>query len=223
MPASDLTIPESILLLALHDDTGEKRGTFLNYALAGAALTDLLLRGRLSESGKKLEIASKAPTGDAFLDGCLTAMEAKGPGEDAKTYIQHIGGKNDLLTPLYEGLVARGILDEQTVKVLWVFNQTVWPEKNPAPERALEARLRLAITGSGPVDAHDAAIIALAQHVDILKHNFDRDDLKRNKDRIRKIAEGGLIPASATKETIAAMTAAVTIAAVMPAIIVTTT
>lgn len=223
MPASDLSIPESILLLALHDDSGEKRGSFLEYALAGAGLTDLLLRNQLEERGKKLEIINNAPTGDAFLDGCLAAMEAKGSGKDAKTYIHHIGGKKELLAPLYEGLVKRGVLDEQTVKVLWVFNQTVWPEKNPAPERALEARLRLAITGSGAVDARDGAIIAIAHHTDILKYNFDRDTLQRFKDRIKRIVDGELMPANATKEAIQAMMAVVVMAAVMPAIIVTTT
>lgn len=220
--AAQLSIPESILLLALHDEKGEKRGTFLEYALAGAALTELVLQSRLTEQGKKLEIASTAPTGDAFLDGCLAAVVAKGSGKDAKTYVQHIGSKRDLLAPLYEGLVARGILDEQTVKVLWVFDHTVWPEKNPAPERELEARLRLAIVGAGPVDPRDSAIIAIAQHVDILKHNFDRDLLKQHGERIKKIIEGELLPANATRETITAMTTAVMIAAIVPVIVAST-
>lgn len=223
MANTDLTIPESILLLALHDDSGEKRGTFLEYALAGAALTELVLQNRLKESGKKLEIASAAPVGDPFIDTCLAAVEVTGPGKEAKAYIQHIGGKKDLFEPLYDGLVRRGILDEQTSKIFWVFNHTKWPERNPAPEKALEARLRLAITGSGAVDARDGAIIALAHHTDILKYNFDRDLLKQHKDRLKKIAEGALLPPTAAKETIDAMTTAVMIAAIMPAIIVTTT
>lgn len=223
MRNDDLTIPESILLLALNDDNGEKRGTFLEYALAGAALTELVLAERLVETGKKLEIASEAPTGDGFLDGCLAAIVAKGSGKDAKTYIQHIGGKRELLAPLYEQLVSRGILDEQAVKVLWVFNHTIWPEKNPAPEKALEARLRMAIAGSGTVDERDGAIIAIASHTDILKYNFDRDLLKQHKDRLKKIVDGDLLPPNATKQTIDAMTAAVVIAAIIPAVIVTTT
>ena len=222
MTSSTLTIPESILLLALHDDKGEKQGTFVEYALAGAALAELLLQGRLSESGKTLDIANSTPVGDAFLDHCLAAVAAKGGGKDAKTYVQHIAGQKELLALLYEGLVKRGILDEQTIKVLWIFNQTVWPEKNPKPERELEARLRHAIAGAGTVDAYDGAIIAIAHHVDILKHNFDADTLKRSKDRIKRIVDGELLPAHATKETIQAMAAAVTIAAVMPAIMVTT-
>lgn len=223
MAANDLTIPESILLLALRDDTGEKRGTFLEYALAGAALTELVLQNRLVEHGKTLDVASRQPTGDAFIDGCLEAVASKGAGKDAKTYVQHIGGRKELFAPLYDALVRRGILTEQTVKILWVFNQTVWPERNPAPERELEARLRKAIAGAGHVEAQDGAIIALAHHTDILKYNFDKDFLATHKDRLKKIAEGAMLPPNAAKATIDAMKAAVVIAAVMPAIIVTTT
>lgn len=222
MTADTLSIPESILLLALRDDTGEKRGSFTEYALAGAALTELVLQKRLTEKGKKLEIASTAATSDAFLDGCLAAIADKGSGKDAKSYVQHIGGKKPLLAPLYEGLVQRGILSEQTVKVLWVFDRTVWPERNPKPERELEARLRMAIAGSGSVEPRDGAIIAIALHADILRHNFDQDLLKQHKDRIRKIAAGDLLPPNATKDVIEATKTAVMVAAIMPAIIVAT-
>lgn len=223
MPANDLTLPESLLLLALKDDTGEKRGNYIDYALAGAALTELVLAGRLVEAGKKLEVASNAPTGDAYLDGVLAAVVKKGAGRNAKDYVQHIGDKHDLLEPLYAGLVARGILDEQTAKVLWVFDNTKWPQTNPTPERELKARLRMAITGSGVVDARDSALIALAHNTDVLRHNFDRDDLKRHKERIKTISEGGLLPPNAAIETIKSMQTVMMIATIMPAIIVSTT
>ena len=223
MSVSDLTLPESLRLLALMDDTGEKRGSYLEYALAGAALTELVLAGRLTESGKKLDVASQAPLGDPYLDGILAAVAEKGSGKNAKDYVQHLGGKSALAKPLYERLVERGILGEQTAKILWVFDHKTWPQANPQPERQLIARLRTAITGSGLVDTRDSALIALADKIGVLHHNFDKDDLKRHKDRLKRIKERGLLPPNAAIETIKGLEAAVMIAAIMPAIIVSTT
>lgn len=224
--AGDLTIPESILLLALHDETGERKGNFLEYALAGAALTELLLIGRVAESGeppKRLEITDGAPVGDPYIDACLETLQEKGSGKKAKSYVETLGGKSALTRILLEQLVNRGVLSMREKKVLFFFTRKVYPEANPSAERALTARLEDAMFGAGEVDARDSVIIALAHHTDILKHNFDRDKLREHKARIRDIADGGLLPQSATVETIKAMQAAVMVAAIMPAVVVTTT
>jgi hypothetical protein len=225
MTANDLTIPESILLLALADESGERKGDYLSYALAGAAVTELILRGRLSELGdppKKLAIVDTKPTGDPYLDACLETVVAKGPGKDARVYIETIGGKSALTHPLYDRLTERGIVSETKSRVLLFFTRTTYPEANPAPERALEQRLLGVITGSGPVDVRDGAIIALAHHVDILKYDFDRDVLKAHKERIKAIAEGDLLSPNATKAAIESMKSAAMIATIVPAIVAAT-
>jgi golgi phosphoprotein 3 len=225
MTTNDLTIPESILLLALADQTGEIKGEYLNYALAGAALTELVLQGRLAELGdppKKLSIVDAKPTGDPYVDACLEAVIAKGTGKDARVYIETIGAKGSLTHPLYDRLTERGIVSEEKSKVLLFFTRTTYPEANPAPESALEKRLLGVITGSGPVDVRDGAIISLAHHVDILKYDFDRDVLKARKDRIKAIAEGGMLPPDATRAAIENMKAAVMIAVIVPAIVAAT-
>lgn len=222
MTDNHLTIPESILLLALHDETGERKGDYLTYALAGAAVTELVLQGRLRELGdppKKLAIVDVKPTGDAYLDACLNAILEKGSGKDAQVYIETIGGKSELTHPLYDRLTERGIVSETKSKVLLFFSRITYPEANPAPEHALEKRLLGAISGSGPVDVRDGAIIALAHHVDILKLDFDRDTLKAHKDRIKAIANGSMLPPNATKAAIESMKSAVMIATIVPAIV----
>jgi len=225
MAATDLTIPESLLLLALNEETGERKGTFLPYALAGAALTELLLQGRLAEAGhpaKKLEIVDSTPTGDAFLDSCLERVAEKGSGKDARAYIESLGARANLLHPLYDRLTDRGILSEQKSKMLFVLTRTTHPEADHAPEQALKDRLAKAIAGDGHVEERDSVIIALALHTDILKYNFDKDELRKNKSRIKKIADGNLLPPNAAIKTIHAMQAAVMIAAIVPAIVVST-
>lgn len=221
MPANALTIPESVLLLALADESGEKRGSYLTYALAGAALTELVLRGRLAEAGdppKALAIVSTSPLRDPYIDACLDVVIAKGSGKTAKSYIETMGSKISLPHELYERLVARGILSQAKSKILF-FTHTKYPAANPAPERALKERLRKAIAGSGSVDVRDAAILALAHHADLLPHNFERELLKTKKDRIKAISKGGLLPPNATKAAIEGVQAAVMIATLVPVMV----
>ena len=223
--AGDLTIPENLLLLALNDESGERSGTFLGYALAGAGLAELVLLGRIREAGdppKRLEVADPTPAGDAYLDACLEGVTQKGSGKKAQDYVSAIGGKSRLLQIALDGLVARGVLSMKEDKVLFIFTRKVYPEADPQAERALKARLEAAMFGTGDVEPRDSVIIALAHHLDILKNNFDKGLLKEHKARIKEIAEGGMLPATAAAETIQAMTVAVMMAAILPAIIVTT-
>lgn len=225
MPDIDLNIPESLLLLALNDESGERKGTFLNYAITGAAMTELLFQNRIAEVGhpaKNLAIVDPTPTGDPFLDSCLKLMEDKGSDKDARTYVESLGARGEILHPLYDRLTERGIISEHKSKMLLVFSRTTYPEADPAPETALKARLLQAITGEGPVAERDSVIIALALHSEILKYNFDQDVLKAQKSRIKKIADGNLLPPNAAIATIKAMQSAVLIATIVPAFVAAT-
>ena len=226
MAADDLTIPESILLLALHDESGERKGSFLEYALAGAGLAELLLMGRLREAGdppKRLDFIDMSPVGEPFLDACIEAISKKKSGKKAVDYVNAMGGKSAPLRILLDQLTRRGVLQMKEKKFLFFFTRKVYPEADPSAENALKQRLATAMFGTGEVDARDSVIIALANSVDILRHNFDRELLKSYKPRIKEISEGSLLPAGAAQEAIEAVRSAIFIAAIMPAIIVTAT
>jgi len=221
----DLTIPESVMLLALNDETGKRKGQFLEYALAGAGLTELLLAGRIREMGdppKRLELADPTPLGDPYVDACLNVFQEQGSGKKAQRYIEKIGGKSEHLRLLLNRLVERGILSIVEKKVFFFFTSKAYPEADPSAERDLKARLEAAMFGTGEVNERDTVIIALAHHTEILKDNFDREKLRAHKARIKEIVEGGLLPATAAAETIKAMHAALFVAVILPAVIVVT-
>ena len=89
------------------------------------------------------------------------------------------------------------------------------PEVNPRPERELKRRLETAIFGgSTNIDPRTAVLVALAHRGNILKVAFEKDRLKRHKDRIEQIANGEMT-AKATKEAIQAMQAAVMLTTVI--------
>lgn len=75
--------------------------------------------------------------------------------------------------------------------------------------------------GTGDVDERTCVIIALAKSADVLRHNFDRRDLKTHKERIKAITSGDLFAAGATDKAIKATQAAM-IAATTAAVVATT-
>ncbi len=74
-----LRLAEELLLLLLDDETGEFSTSprTLGYALAGAALMDLALEGRIDTDVDALILADPTPVGDDLLDPILADIAAE--------------------------------------------------------------------------------------------------------------------------------------------------
>jgi hypothetical protein len=75
---SMLTLPEQLLLISI-DQRGRPRdpNSSLGYALAGAALTELLLAGRLRHDHGQVVVATASPIGDTPLDEVVAEVRAE--------------------------------------------------------------------------------------------------------------------------------------------------
>jgi len=219
---NNLNLPENLLLLALNDESGERYTNYVDYALAGAAFAELILREKLIPSPTKkgrFELAESTPTGDIFIDRCFGIVKKKGVGKDPKHLISAIGATRRVSAPLVDGLVRRGTLHRRTKKVFFFFEKTIHPEADPAAERTLKQHLERVLFENHTPTPEDTVLIALTKELDILKHNFDRDLLKSNRDRIKQIASGDHLAAGATRKAIEAVRAAVMVAVIVPAVI----
>ncbi len=222
---TSLNLPESLLLLALNDETGERFVSYVDYALGGAGFAELILRGVLMPSQEKdgrFSWGDKGPTGDAFLDRCRDIIDKTGVGKDPKTLVAAIGKKSGVSQPLIDNLVARGVLHERTKKVFFFFTQKIYPEADPSAERELKARLAQVMFGNGDAGPEDSVLVALAKNMDLLKRNFDKDQLRQHKTRIEAIAKGDQLAATATKAAIDAVHAAIFVTVILPAVIIPT-
>ena len=219
---ADLTIAESVLLLALQDETGERRGHYVDIVLAGAGLAGLALRGEIApdeEKKKHFKWAGPPATDDPYLSHCRAILESKGLRRDAGALIQAISNEKNFAKPLYDGLIARGVLRREEKKVLFFFTRNVYPEVDPNAELALKARLETVLFSHGDVSEKDSLIIALAKHAGLLENNFDKQRLKLAKPRIKKIVEGEALAASATAQAIQRLQAAIMVAVIVPAVV----
>ncbi|GAB5456361.1 MAG: hypothetical protein Hens2KO_25900 [Henriciella sp.] len=208
-----LTLPQSLLLLTLKDETGRPKGVFYKLAIAGAGVSELLLRGLLSltdDKKPKLVAASGSANESPFLDFVLTQISAEKKQRNMQYWIAKLSKHKKLVPTLAEELCTLGALTQETSKVLGLITITTWPEASPKLETNLKAQLQKAITGSGEVEDRVSVIIALAKSADVLRHNFDRDILRSNKSRIKEISNGDLLATGATKTAIKAAQAALT-------------
>jgi len=217
-----LSLPEEIMLLALHDQKGTTgMESMYQYAIGGAALAELLLRERIrleTSKRKTVDLVNAKPVGDPFLDECLVKLvDAKKPAA-AQTWVSRFAGVKNLKHLLAERLCDRGILRADKDKVMLLFSRRIYPEIDPQPERALVEKLRQAIfTENNHLDPRTVVLVALANSASLLNNVFDKKDLKARKNRIERVVEGNAM-AEATKEAMEAVQAAIMVAVILPTI-----
>ena len=196
MPAqTDLFLHEELMLLALRDEEGTiAAGSMYHYAIGGAVLAELLLRGRIEveEPKKKLvNLISADPLGDPLIDECLDRISSAKRRESAQTWVSRFAGIKNLKHRVAEQLCQRGILRPEESKVLLVFSRRTYPEANPQPERELIERLRRAIfTDTEDLDPRTVVLVSLANGTGMLESVFDRKELKSRKGRIEEMISG---------------------------------
>lgn len=172
-----ITLLEDIVLLS-HDDEGVNHAdpTALGCAVAGAALTELMLAGRLTVVDGRTTVADPTPTGEPLLDRALTKIAAEQP-YPAKDWVGSLG--DDLWDRALDRLVERGVLERRTEKVLLVFPRTRYASATggePAPETATRRAAATVLDGAGPADARTSAILSLVAAAGLVGTAFpDRD------------------------------------------------
>ncbi|MEM6456259.1 MAG: GPP34 family phosphoprotein [Acidobacteriota bacterium] len=219
----ELTLPESLLLLALHDQKGTVSiGGYAHIGLGGGLLAELLLGGWVAIEGddKRAKLVVQpgaAPPADPLLTACLeqvrTAKRPRDPGQWVLTF----GQRKGLTHQIAEGLCQRGILRAEQARVLLIFPRTVFPEVDPGPERRLLEMLEQAIfTDASIDDPHRLALIAIADAAGLLAPNLGRKRLKTRKDRLAQLRTQDA-SGQAAEAAKAAIEAAVAISAAMTA------
>lgn len=220
-----LPLHEEILLLALRDEEGTiASGTMYQYAIAGAILSELMLQERIAvdESGRKklATVLDPRPTGAPLLDECLDKIAAAKP-KPLDHWVGRFANIKNLKHRVAERLCDRGILHEEEGKILLIFTRRTYPETDPRPEQEIVERLRRTIfTDTRDLDPRTVVLVSLADSAGILKVVFDKKELKARKDRLEQVINGDLM-GKAAKEAIHAMEAAVMVAVIIPAVMVT--
>ncbi|MFI2188824.1 GPP34 family phosphoprotein [Streptomyces sioyaensis] len=130
MTLAPLTLPEELLLLALDPVRGRPRNNsrHLQWGLAGAALAELEVAGRITVEGGRITVVNPMPPGDPVLDGALAALPAPAKqrrGIPARRWVQRAGRPVQELC--LRRLVARGALRRDSRRALGLFPYERFP------------------------------------------------------------------------------------------------
>lgn len=196
-PASEISLVEEFLLLTLEDSGGEFDSVpeiYLNCGIAGAALMDLALRGRIDSDLDGVFAVDVTPTGNGALDQALADITREPRRLGAQHWITQLSHTAPAMRrAALSNLCARGVLRQSDHAFLWVLKERRYPivEGQERPE-AKKRILALLYNDDIPTPA-DAALTSLADASFVFERLLTPKELERVRPRIRQIARIDLI------------------------------
>lgn len=219
-----MLIAEDLLLLVLDDEKGTLASSWVQQALGGAILTELVMTGSagvMPKSGltpaKAVAVPGQRPD-EPILAAAYDVLAAKPLA--AKNAVTSLG------KGLHEALAARlsdrNILKRRDEKILGIFPRTTWPAADSTHENAVRGQLVAVLVQGAIPDARTGQLIALLSSIDLAHKVVDTRAVGAGtvKKRAKEIARGDWA-AKGVKDAMDEVTAVMT--AVMVATTVTTT
>lgn len=223
--AARLPMYEEILLLALDDNRGTTglNSTFAT-AMGAAILAELAMDNAVSigkDKKKPVAAARDLRPVDPLLAECLDKVRGEKNEKNAAHWVSLFANTKDLKNRTARQLVDKGVLTVEADKVLGIFPRTIYPERDPGPEKELRDRLYWAIfTPTNDVDARTVVVISMLKATGMLEQVFDKKKLKTRKARVEKLVTGEHVGTAAQEASEAAM-AAIMVATMVPVFIAT--
>lgn len=194
---ADVSLIEELLLLTLEDSGGEFDSVpeiYLNCGMAGAALMDLSLRGRLDSDLSGVFVVDPTPTGDAILDRVLAAFAHEPQQLPAREWISRLAhDAPEMREAALASLCARGILRQKDQAFLWVLKERRYPVVEGQERTEAKKRILGLLYNDDIPTPEDVSLTSLAEACFIFERILSPKELARIKPRIRQIARMDLI------------------------------
>jgi hypothetical protein len=181
----ELTLAEHLLLLS-YDEVSGKPAIPLNnldHGLVAAHLLDLNYQGKLILDHGRLAAVDRADPDPALAK--IRAMKPHTPD----WWVYHLA-EPQRRESLLDRLVAAGMLQRREHRILGLFPVRVYPEVDPAQERALVDHLRDVITGEAEPDRQSMGLLALAHGSGLDRHLFPTLDASMLRRRLNELTQG---------------------------------
>ncbi|MDF6019470.1 GPP34 family phosphoprotein [Streptomyces sp. JH34] len=165
------TLPEELLLLALDPVRGKPycRGRFLEYGIAGAALAELELQGRIAEERGRVVVVNPLDPPDPLLAVFLHSLPPPGKGgflsgASARRWVRQAGRRAEGL--YLDALVERGVLRRETRRFLGLLPYHRHPAGSASTAEQVRQRFEESRAAGHP-DRRGRLLAALAAAVEL--------------------------------------------------------
>jgi hypothetical protein len=189
------TLTEELFLLSLRDGKNSvtiPHSATLPYALAGAMLVELALRGSIRlEDGKWVILVKDIPEeNDDRLKELLVSMRSSQKPRKVTYWINLIGAKgSELERKLLAVMLERNVLKEEKKKFLWVIPFTEYSQQDASAKYLRKQQLRDIVLGGKEADVQSIVLLSLMKSIDILGQIFTPDEMKAANSRIGAIVK----------------------------------
>lgn len=187
-----LTMPEEVLLLTLDDETGRPHAVpaaAVSLALAGAALMELALAGRLDSDPDQLFVVDSTPPGDPLLGPVLARVAAGPAGQDSRWWMGKLAPDSPALRrALLDRLVGRGLLRVEERRRFLVLADRRYPKADLSAARAGRDRLRAVLLEDGIPEARDCLMTGLCRATGLITLVLSETEAETAAARIAAVA-----------------------------------
>jgi len=194
-----LGLTEEFLLLALEDEGGHFSRiteTSFHCGIAGAALMDLEIRGKIGTGAEGLWVVDSGPTGSTMLDLLLADIAAEERRLHPKDWIERLMPRAaHLRGEALKTLCERGILAQEEHRFLWVLEERRYPIEHGQERRECKRRILELLFNDEAPDHHDVALVALADACGMFEHILNPSTLAEAGSRIGRLRGMDLIGA----------------------------
>ena len=198
-PVQTLSLPEELLLALLNEESGyfhQVPGWNLNCAMAGAALAELSLIGRIDTDLESLILLDATATGHPLLDPILREIAAEPESHNTRYWIERLAPRSEtVISQALTSLVRREILDLHPGE-FYTFTkhhrrgESAQGEQYSAGEY-VKARLTRIIFADEIPDPRDAIIAALVDACGVFNLMYQIDE--ELEERIQLVCKFDLI------------------------------
>ncbi|GAA1165331.1 hypothetical protein GCM10009584_02760 [Ornithinimicrobium humiphilum] len=210
-----MLIAEELLLVGTAPDGRNLLGTQRQIVVAGALLTELVLRERLDvDDRSRLRMVAGGTIGEPLLDDALVRFGER-QGKKPKDVLGSIGRKVE--KPVFESLVRRELVRPEPVRALGMTWMTRWPVLEGGPRDTIVADLLRVVCRMEEPNSRTGALVSLLQAVDALPRVLPKEmrpgvpnrDVRRRGKEITKGRWASEAVVKAVQEATAATMAAV--------------
>ncbi len=197
-----LSFAEEILLLILHEESGGAEAlpeTVWRPTLAGAALMELAVEGRIDTDFDSLTVTDPAPLGDTLLDPVLAQIAANAEPRDAAYWVGKIAEQAESIRDRASArMIGKSILafaeDGSIIIERRVFRTRRYPAHNgKGTEQEVRLRIMRVLFGNDIPEPRDVVLIALASACGLFRRMLDKDELEQASPRIALVEKMDLI------------------------------
>lgn len=221
------SLSEELLLLALDDEKGSipvlRIGEFLDIALAGAQLLELIRDGHVSIENGRVVAGHSPPPSDPALRQSLERIS--GDRRILKPDAAVMKLMKGLRKTLLQQIAGRGLVSVEKERVLGMVPRTRYPEQDGSVQQEVRRRLRTAVLEGSEPDERTVALLAILRAAGLELMVLDRRERKASKDRLKELASAETLSAevaaavkAATDATAAAVLTVTMVATAPPAV-----